>query len=106
MEQLLKKQVNQEYLRQEEQSGGNRIVKSIVIPDTVVSISNNAFRSFYALESVTIPNSVTSIGNYAFLYCGGLNTVYYQGTEEEWKKISIDDWGNDALTNAQIIYNQ
>ena len=85
---------------------GNEIVKRIVIPDTVVSISENAFRRFYALESITIPNSVSSIDRSAFIDCYDLNTVYYQGTEEEWKKISIDGYGNDALTNAQIIYNQ
>jgi hypothetical protein len=52
---------------------------------------------------VVIPDSVTSIGNYAFGYCNSLNDVYFNGTDEEWKKITIDS-GNDSLLNANIHY--
>ena len=79
---------------------------SITIPDNVKNIEGSTFYDCSSLTSITIPSSVKSIGSSAFWNCDELNTVYYQGTEEEWKKISIDDYGNDALTNAQIIYNQ
>ena len=54
-----------------------------------------------------IPNSVTYIGESAFLNCNNLSTVYYTGTEKEWKrKLSrnIHD-NNDSLLNAEIVFN-
>ena len=50
-------------------------VKDLVIPNSVTSIGNMAFRSCYGLTSVTIPNSVTLIGEYAFADCSGLTSV-------------------------------
>ena len=48
---------------------------SVVIPNSVTSIGNNAFSDCTGLTSVKIPNSVTSIGNYAFLGCTGLTSI-------------------------------
>ena len=39
-------------------------IKELVIPNTVTSIGNYAFRGCSGLTSVTIPNTVTSIGEY------------------------------------------
>ena len=47
---------------------------SIEIPNSVVTIGNNAFRDS-GLTSITIPNSVTSIGNGAFQFCNSLTSV-------------------------------
>ena len=78
-------------------------LKSVIIPNTVVEIGEYAFYDCKALTRIIIPKSVTSIGYSAFDFCTGLKTVYYQGTEEEWEKISIDAHGNDNLINARII---
>ena len=50
-------------------------IKDLVIPNSVTSIGNDAFRDCYGLTSVTIPNSVISIGNSAFRDCSGLTSV-------------------------------
>ena len=42
---------------------------SIVIPNSVTSIGNSAFSGCSGLTSIVIPNSVTSIGNSAFYGC-------------------------------------
>lgn len=42
-------------------------IRSVVIPDSVTSIGNYAFRDCSSLTSITLPNSVTSIGKYAFV---------------------------------------
>lgn len=40
----------------------------------------------------------------AFYNSGKLSDIYYEGTEESWKKINIDKQ-NECLTNAKIHYN-
>lgn len=76
---------------------------SITIPDSVTSIGKYAFYECSGLTSVTIPNSVTSIGAWAFSGCSGLKTVFYAGTEEQWKAISIGS-DNSRLTSATRYY--
>ncbi|MBP9988340.1 MAG: leucine-rich repeat domain-containing protein [Ruminococcus sp.] len=49
--------------------------KNTVIPDSVTSIGNSAFRDCNGLTSITIPDSVTSIGNNAFYSCKGLTSI-------------------------------
>lgn len=47
----------------------------ITIPDSVISIGDEALFDCTNLTSVTIGNSVTSIGNFAFCVCGSLTNV-------------------------------
>ena len=77
---------------------------SITIPNSVTSIGDGAFNSCTGLTSITIPDSVTSIGDWAFNGCTGLKDVYYTGSKDEWKAISIGA-DNDCLLNATIHYN-
>ena len=53
---------------------GQKEIKSVTIPDGVISIGEGAF-AYTGLTSVTIGNSVTSIGSRAFKGCTGL-TIY------------------------------
>ena len=78
-------------------------IKIVVIGDSITAIGDNAFYGCNELTRVTIGNSVTTIGA-AFSYCNSLTDVYYNGTEEEWNKIAIDD-RNEPLYNAMIHYN-
>ncbi|MBE6717409.1 MAG: hypothetical protein E7573_10880 [Ruminococcaceae bacterium] len=77
---------------------------SIKIPKRVTKIGNFAFSDCTNLTSITIPNSVTNIGDYAFFVCNKLTNVYYTGTKQEWRNITIGD-NNKCLTNATIHYN-
>ena len=79
-------------------------LKSVTIGNSVTSIGGSAFSSCTGLTSVTIPDSVTSIGDYAFYGCNGLQTVFYAGTEKQWKAISIGS-DNSSLISATKIYN-
>ena len=49
--------------------------RNTIIPNSVTSIGDCAFRNCEALTSITIPESVTSIGDEAFKRCLGLTSV-------------------------------
>jgi len=50
-------------------------LKSIVIPEGVKSIGKSAFEGCSGLTSITIPASVESIGNGAFFDCTGIRSI-------------------------------
>ena len=78
-------------------------LSSITIGENVKTIPTYAFKGCSKLTSVTIHDSVTSIGSYAFADCPGLKTVFYNGTAEQWKAISIGS-DNGYLTSADRYY--
>ena len=49
--------------------------KNTVIPSSVTSIGDGAFKGCSSLTSITIPSSVTSIGNGAFEGCSSLTSI-------------------------------
>ena len=50
-------------------------VESYVIPSSVTSIGDSAFRGCRSLSEIVIPSSVTSIGDSAFLDCRSLSEI-------------------------------
>ena len=50
-------------------------LKSVTIPEGVISLGKNAFAYCSDLESAKIPNSVTSIGDWAFFLCRSLKSA-------------------------------
>ena len=70
---------------------------NIIIPSGVTSIGDSAFEYCNNLTGITIPVSLTSIGANVFYRCRNFKYVFYGGTEEQKKKISISMDGNDKL---------
>ena len=81
-------------------------LQTIVIPEGVTSICEEAFRECTNLTSITIPSSVTSIGDKVFYGCTGLKTINYTETEEQWNAISKDcGWNEGCPSDMVINYN-
>ncbi|MDE6149926.1 MAG: leucine-rich repeat domain-containing protein, partial [Ruminococcus sp.] len=51
-------------------------IYSVVIPDTVISIKENAFSECYYLADITIPSSVTNIHSTAFDYTMSVSYIH------------------------------
>lgn len=79
-----------------------------VIPNTVTTISDYAFHNS-KIKELQIPNSVSKIGRYFCTRCSSLEKIYYNGTSEEWKNISIDSTNSNLnkviFLKCKIILN-
>ena len=65
------------------------------IPNSVISIDDQAFSGCDCLSSVTIPNSVTSIGDYAFEFYDSLTGI--------WVDVNNPSYSNDA---SGVLFNK
>ena len=72
---------------------------STVIPEGVKTIGEFAFQSVVDLTQINIPLSVETIERYAFDGCARLETVLFEGTQEDWDAIDIAE-GNSPLKTA------
>ena len=70
-------------------------------PEGTAVITEGAFADCQNLKTVTIPYTVTKVDENAFGGCKSLITVYYDGFEDEWKEIVVED-GNDKLKSASV----
>ena len=58
----------------EDAFANNTNITSVVMPDSIISIGANAFRSCTNMKgTVDIPDAVTEIGSGAFYFCGGIS---------------------------------
>ena len=72
--------------------------KNTVIPNTVTSINNNAFRQHTGLTSITIPESVTSIGDAAFQSTGLTSVIIGKSVK------TIDNCAFKNCLEMKVIY--
>ena len=79
-------------------------LESIVCPNSLKTIGGSAFSNLKSLKTIRLGKNIKTIENDAFYGCDNLTDVYYDGNEDEWKKISIGSY-NDPLTNATIHFN-
>ena len=75
----------------------NLDVKSIILPDTIISIGNKAFASCWNLESVEIKTGVVSIGDEAFSGAGMLGVYIPASVTYLGKKVFC--WRSDKTIN-------
>ena len=58
----------------------DKLIGSLVLPDSVTEIGDYAFADCSGLTSIVIPDSVTVIGEAAFFGCTGLTTIAVPGS--------------------------
>ena len=72
------------------------------LPDSVNTISQESFVGC-SLQTIVLPTSLVTVEIWAFEECRNLNTVLYEGTEDEYWEIDFTR-GNDVLQNANITF--
>lgn len=77
---------------------------TVTIPNGVEYIDSWAFYGCSNLTTVIIPDTVRSFGRSAFYGCK-ISDVYYSGNEEQWAKITRDDYVSLPITGDNIHYN-
>lgn len=80
-------------------------ILGVFISGNITSIERSTFSNCSSLTYLSLPKSVTSIGIDAFYYCYHLDYVYYEGSEEDWSKISIASGNYDSLSVPIYTYN-
>lgn len=78
---------------------GDTWMVDFVIPDTVTTLKACAFNSRPGLRTVVIPTSVTYIGPNMFTGSNNLETIYYEGTQEQWEQID----GSDTVSHNIVF---
>ncbi len=69
----------------------------------IKSTKQEPYIRYSRMETVYIPSTMKYIGDNAFDCCDKLETVYYAGSEEAWKKVTVCK-GNDAILQADIYF--
>lgn len=77
--------------------GGCTSLASVKFPGTLTSIGSNAFSGCSSLAEVTIPSKVTEIGSYAFSGCSSLSSLEIQS-----KSAYIYDYAFYGLPSLKI----
>ena len=72
---------------------------SIIVPEGITKVPDNAFWDAPALTNVSLPQSLTEIGQYAFHHCPKLSTVNFP---PQLKTIGKYAFEGDALTAAPL----
>jgi len=79
-------------------------LRSIRIPDSVETISPEAFSSCSLLKEVFLPRNVKRIGAGAFEFCDAITDVWYGGNATDRARLSWDG-GSESLMDAVWHYN-
>ena len=71
-------------------------LNSVIIPNSVKTITNDAFRGCENLKSITLSNKLESIGKGAFTYCYNLEFVYISDLTA-WLNIDFEEHTSNPL---------
>ena len=78
-------------------------LEKVVIGNGITSIEEESFFGCASLKSVTIGKNVTYIATGAFMGCRALTDINYNGTKDEWQKITkVASWYTSTTGNFTV----
>lgn len=80
-------------------------ITSFIVPDGVTELGDSAFYGCRSLQTVVLPSSLTLIGYCTFIedYASSPLSVFYKGTAEQWKSITIGE-NNQRITEERLYF--
>ena len=67
-------------------------------------ILSGAFEGNKELKGVVIPESVVKIEENVFNGCENLQDIYFNGSMESWKRLYVEGSGNESFINAKVHF--
>ena len=77
-------------------------LEEVKFPEGIKLINRYALRDCPNLKTVYIPKSVTEIQNYTFHNSNPEMVIKYEGSQEDWNKITIAKGGNTLVVENQV----
>ena len=81
----------------------DNVVKFVPSETGIETFGEGAFQNT-ELKKIILPKTLKKIEKNCFYSCDVLTEIYYEGSPEEYKKIIIEEEGNEALLNANVHY--
>lgn len=78
-------------------------LKSVILPDGLVTIGYYSFALCENLTSITIPKNVTTVARYAFTVCANLKEITFEGTETLIEEGVVDAGGTISNKNDYYV---
>ncbi len=77
------------------------LAEDVTITDAVTTINKYAFDNCQTIKTLNLTPTTLLIGASAFKDCANITDVYFDGTAEQWGKVTIQD-NNEPIQNATI----
>ncbi|MBO5099110.1 MAG: leucine-rich repeat protein [Clostridia bacterium] len=83
---------------------GCESLREINLGPNIKTIGSEAFFECKNLNTVSLGKQLVSIDEYAFSRTN-VTQVNYEGSEEDWSKVVVDEYGNNSLLTANFTFN-
>lgn len=80
-------------------------LKLVKLSNNLSIIEEGVFKDCSLLREVYLPNSITIVRKSAFYNCYSLETIYYNGTPEQWDEIVIASNNDDYFNEKKVKFN-
>lgn len=77
---------------------------SVALPENLTVINHSLFWACQNLKTLVIGSNITTINSYALGYCDALETVHFNGTEEQWAAITKPEDTEDKVNTVTVHY--
>lgn len=76
-------------------------METVTLGNSVRKIRGYAFFRCAGFDHIELPKSLVHIEEYAFYGCSALESILYNGTPNDWMKVTVED-GNYPFQDTQI----